>query len=715
MRRRASAGGMVSVAVGALLGAAPLLAGLGAWLPAGATEPASPAAERPGIAREVPATANDLHAPRAHNSPVLTLDPTDERFVALAHRLDEPDFSCGLQVSGDGGRSWAGVDPVVALPEGVDHCYAPQVVFDAEGTLYYLFVGLAGQGNRPRGVWLTTSADRGRSFARPWQILGADNYQVRLAIDRALGEQGRLHLVWLSPEGELTQLGLPPTRNPIMAAHSDDGGETFSEPVEISGPGRQRVVAPAVTVGADHAVHVVYYDLGDDTRDYQGLPGPVWSGSWAVKAASSRNAGAAFADPVVVDDEVAPPERVMSVVTMPPPAATADDDGHVYAGWHDARNGDWDVFAAHSADQGQRWDEPVRINDDEVGNGAHQSLPQLAAAPDGRLDAVFYDRRADPDNHRRHVAYATSHDRGASFSANRPVTSSASDSRTGPRYAVPPAQGHVEDGTGLALHAGDATALAAWPDSRFAVPGTAQQDLYATTVKPTASPDFSWMAVVLAGLVVAMAAAVLIAARRWPARRIRWGPASEDSRSAAFPAGAWRAPARWLRRLIAAARRRPWPARALVSGGVLAGALVVGLLTWLWGLSADPLELPAEPATVEVGLREHAFAFDRPVPAGRVVFRVRNRGDEPHDLVLLQLPTDTVGIDELLEFATPRGLPPVATVPPRQPDETARFAADLAPGRYALVCFVEDADGTPHFHKGMAAEFEVTAHAAPGS
>lgn len=151
------------------------------------------------VLAEMPATGNDLRATQAHNSPQLAVDPTNEDVVALANRLDKPDFSCALQLSGDGGRQWAPVEPVPQIPEGGEKCYAPEIAFDSDGTLYYLFVALAGGGNRPVGVYLTTSEDLGRTFSEPRQLLGAGNYQVRMALDR---NAGRIHLVWLQSSGE---------------------------------------------------------------------------------------------------------------------------------------------------------------------------------------------------------------------------------------------------------------------------------------------------------------------------------------------------------------------------------------------------------------------------------------------------------------------------------------------------------------------------------
>ncbi len=422
----------------------------------------------------LPVTATDLALPEANNSPVLAEDPTNPRFVALASRLDSPDFGCALHLSGDGGRYWVPARPVPELPAGADKCYAPELAFDARGTLYFLFVGLQGSGNSPMGAFLVTSSDRGRSFSPPRPILGSDrnavvgphNYMIRMAIDPSVGRRGRIHLVWLHALAPPPTGGLPDEGNPILASHSDDGGSTFSEPIQVSDPERRRAVAPAVAVGADQSIHVAYYDLRDDAVDYQGLEGSTWEGNWSLVVATSRDGGKRFEPGVVVEQAVVPPGRVMLIFTMASPAL-AVNGGLVLVAWPDARHGDPDIFLRRSADGGLSWANHQRVNDDPTGNGIHQSLPRLSVSPDGRVDAVFFDRRDDPTNTFSHLYYTFSTDRGRRFRPNTMVTSLPSDSRIGPTYqSIRSAEGLVEFGSRLGLLARRSGAVAAWPDTR---------------------------------------------------------------------------------------------------------------------------------------------------------------------------------------------------------------------------------------------------------
>lgn len=430
---------------------------------------------------EVPVTPMNLALAPSSNSPLLVAHPAEPAFVVLANRMDAPDFSCALHLSGDGGASWAETNPVPELPPGAEKCYAPEIAFDRAGVLHYLFVGLQGPGNEPMGAFLTTSEDQGRTFSEPRQVLGPLNFGVRMAIDRDIGATGRIHLVWIHARSDPPSGGFGPPPNPILSAYSDDGGRTLSEPVQVSDVDRQRVVAPALALGPDHSVNVAYYDLKDDAIDYQGLEGAIWGGTWSVLLSTSTNGGQAFGPSVVVDDAVSPPERVMLIFTMAPPSLVATD-GRICLAWADARNGDADVLLRCSHDDGVTWSLPVRLNDDPVSNGKRQYLPRLAVAPTGRLDAIFYDRRADRENLLNHVYYTFSADGGKTFSPNTPLTRYPSNSQIGQQYTGPAAEGQFEFGNRLGLLAGTDGAVAAWADTRNHFPMTTGQDLFTATI-----------------------------------------------------------------------------------------------------------------------------------------------------------------------------------------------------------------------------------------
>lgn len=472
---------------------------------------------------QVAVTAANAQAGRANNSPMVVADPGEGQFLALANRLDAPDYSCSLHVSGDGGKRWTPVTPVPVLPPGADKCYGPEVAIDGKGRIHFAFLGLVGAGNLPMGMFLTTSTDRGRTFSPPRQVQGTLNFGMRMAVDPGFGQEGRIHLVWLHAGAEPGLGSLGTSTNPILASYSDDGGQSFSEPVQVSDSDRRRVVAPALTLGANGAVIVAYYDLLDDARDYQGLEGPTWEGTWELVVARSADRGQTFGPGVVAEAEVVPHERVMVIFTMAPPALVAGGD-RVCVAWTDARNGDADVLARCSSNKGQEWGPASRVNEDPLGNGLWQYMPRLAMAPGGRLDVVYLDRRDDQQNLNNDTSYSYSRDGGRTFApATRLTTTGKSLTLIGQQYAVPSAGERFDFGFRIALLSRDDEALAAWTDTHNSAPTTMAQDIFATTVKPPASEGLSLPRI---GVVVALSIAAAMVAVAWGRRRRESGEAA---------------------------------------------------------------------------------------------------------------------------------------------------------------------------------------------
>lgn len=302
-----------------------------------------------------------------------------------------------------------------------------------------------------------------------------------------------------------------------MAAHSDDGGNTFSEPVQVSDPGRERVVAPTLALAPDGTVHVGYYDLGNDVRDYHGLEGPVWEGTWSMIAPSSSDGGARFSQGAVVDDSIVPHERVMLIFTMPPPALAADGE-RLCAAWTDASLGDPDALLRCSSDGGRTWGERRRLNDDGVGTGSSQYMPRLSMSPDGRLDTIFFDRRNDPQNSNYDIFYSYSTDGGEHFAGNVRVTPRSSSSRIGQQYVGPAAEGKYEFGARLGLLSSPDAAVVGWTDTSNSRANSTGQDVFTAKVSlPSSREQPMWAR--LLGIVVLTVGLIALSTLVRPRRR----------------------------------------------------------------------------------------------------------------------------------------------------------------------------------------------------
>ncbi len=76
-----------------------------------------------------------------------------------------------------------------------------------------------------------------------------------------------------------------------------------------------------------------------------------------------------------------------------------------------------DIILNRSTDGGLTWGTPIRINDDEIG-GNWQWFGSLSVAPNGRLDATWFDTRDNPGTYLSRLYYSYSTDGGLSWSPN---------------------------------------------------------------------------------------------------------------------------------------------------------------------------------------------------------------------------------------------------------------------------------------------------------
>lgn len=443
---------------------------------------------------------------QAHNSPAATANPRDPLNLVVASRVDSPEFSCGLHHSFDGGATWTAT--ALPLPAGQQAaCFAPDASFGPDGTLYVSFTSfapLADHGTVPSGVWVNVSRDGGRSFAGPHQAAGPLAFQVRSLADPS--RAGTVYLAWLQA-ARTGSWGLVGEGSPILVSRSDDGGTTWSEPVPASGPRRARVVAPVLAAGPGDEVLLAYVDVGEDRLDYngghEGKGGEPYGGPWALVVARSADRGATWRE-ATVEPQLTPARRFLQLFA-PTPSLVADRErDRLFVAFHDARLGDPDVWLWTSDDRGRRWSAGRRVNDSPRPDRRAQLLPALAVAGNGRLDVVYYDRRADRRDVRSHLSFQSSFDGGRSFGPTTQLTDRSFDSRIG--YGSE--RGLPELGSRLGVVATDAGALAVWADSRAGTVETGSQDLARAVVATPGPPDgraprrLAGLAAVGAGLAV---------------------------------------------------------------------------------------------------------------------------------------------------------------------------------------------------------------------
>lgn len=420
--------------------------------------------------------ADPSAAVRAQNSPVLAVDPSNRKRMLLAVRIDRPRFGCALYRSDDAGQHWNSVS--VPLPRGYDTCYAPVVAFESSSVAYLAYLTLnthpkdpLSAGNDPNGVWLMRSSDAGITFGTPRHVLGANNIQLRLAIDP---ESHMLVLAWLHGT-ELenhTPLGLGPPPNPLEVMISRDGGKRFSTPEHVNTPSDLRVGAPALAL-RNGRIDILFTDFDGDAHDYQNRARP-FHGHFSLILARSYD-GRHFTQRVV--DSNVEPTGPFLIYLPPQPALAEDASGKAIAvAWQDGRFGAPDVLLRTSGDRGATWRAPVMLNVRER-NASAAILPSVAFGSGDRLDAVYLEQRQRGDRLQTRPFYVFSYD-GVRFSGPAGI-GQWYDGYVGP---ISPRTGVVDLGTRTALAEGPDGPIAVWPDSRLGTRDTGRQDVAAATL-----------------------------------------------------------------------------------------------------------------------------------------------------------------------------------------------------------------------------------------
>ncbi|MDQ6692876.1 MAG: glycoside hydrolase [Chloroflexota bacterium] len=372
-----------------------------------------------------------------------------------------------LDATTDGGLTWR-EQPFAAVP-GAPGNTDPAVFFRSDGRAYIVWTAEVEWPNA--GLYCAWSDDGGFTWNAPVQITRVTGHyddKPWLAFGSNTDPTDTtIYAAWTrDAPGELAG---------IDVAHSTNGGATWSKSVRVDAgswmeddDGAQWIVQPDGTLllmflHSNNAQSATLL-LSRSTDD-----GATWSENrpifniaplpYTLPGEHWRN----FPYPSLVADPV---RGWLSIV---------------WADYSSAETNGADILLARSTDTGATWSKPLRLNDDPAGLVRDQWFPVLASAPDGRLTALWMDRRDDPTNRRYHAYARTSLDGGVNWQPSLRLSSASSD----PNQNIPAGSDGIGDYIGLA--AGPGVVWGAWVDVR-----NGNQDVYAARerfryMKPRAS------------------------------------------------------------------------------------------------------------------------------------------------------------------------------------------------------------------------------------
>jgi hypothetical protein len=442
------------------------------------------------------------------DEPSVVSDPRDDRrlvaaFADVQNPVEEaeeeeaggPDVAPGVSLSRDGGRSWrapAG-GPVLPDPPGftwgdrreASHLAGSDsaVAWSIGDRLFSSTLGFQDPQAPPTGdcaaggLYVYRSDDAGETWTLPaggpafanTTTLFRDKEYIAADAGADSPHAGNVYMVWDDDRYAACPQQFPGNFvvRHIEFAHSADGA-TWSTPIQLAAG---CIAGPIPAVAANGDVYVAWYDC-------QALPNVRYM------VAKSVDGGGSFETPRIAVDHLEPPPNPLpgSRFRVPPfPALATDptDTKRVFLSWSaNAGASQADVFVARSLDGGGTWSPPARLNDDPPDNPRDQFFPWIAVSAAGVVRVMWGDDRLDVVNaggRTYDVFAAESGDHGASFGANRRVSTASSDpdhtGYEGPAGDRPP---FVGDYFGLS-----ASGVAIWTDTR-----NGDDDIFAAPLAP---------------------------------------------------------------------------------------------------------------------------------------------------------------------------------------------------------------------------------------
>lgn len=527
---------------------------------------AASAVDAPVVTKPFHVTKNDLSPARMYTAPYLAADPSDPKLV-VGVTAEFRSRRCSLIYSRDGGATWA-TGRELPSPNDYANCawsnWAGQAAVGRSGNTYLSLTGWDERDGGPRSGNMAPIVARTDNLGDSWNstivvpVRGKEGEAVEqfrpssLVVDSKRGGNDIVYAAFTRTQPNKTAPNAEPSRPMVMV--STDGGRSFGAPVDLSDgvwtdavrqesftagttttaapnastttttapPAGSRAATPnqaanfggsnaRLTLGDDGTVYAVWRSSQSNVPNSQPVAPSTFVSistdrgrTWTTNRVTNYTVG--NASRIAWSKEGSPEGSLVIIFGRNPTTATS---------------GNGDIMVQRSTDGGKTWTELQNITDDTPNEMVAQFTPSISAAPNGRLDAAWWDTRDDPGVRANDVYYSYSEDGGQTWSKNvrisdRPIN------RTFGVWAV-----NFDVSLPVGIASSDELATFAWDDTRNSETGQADpiadelgggvQDVFASSAQFEAIGGGGWpvaakvIVAAVAGLAV-VALALLLAA-----------------------------------------------------------------------------------------------------------------------------------------------------------------------------------------------------------
>jgi len=339
------------------------------------------------------------------NEPSISMDPKNEMFVLAGTNVDN------VFTSDNSGLKWD--ENKLSSKFGV---YGDPVVHIASDTQYYFcHLSKTPEKKHPEmfdRIVFQTSKDRGETWNNGDTIGFNDNKMQDkpwIGVDdkKKSKYKGRIYVSWT--EFDKYKSKNPSDKSRIRIVHSQDTMEGFTSAITVSDTTGDCLDGDNTLEGATTAV-------GKNGEIYV-----VWAGHNFIYFDKSIDGGDTFGKDKIIAKQLSGWNQDIPEVyrTNSMPFIQTNSKGHIFVVYGDTVHGDHDIFLITSRDGGETWTPPTRVNNDEVGNGRDQYMPNMTIDPsDDKVYIVYYDRRNSSSNLFVNVSLASTSD-GKKFTHTR--------------------------------------------------------------------------------------------------------------------------------------------------------------------------------------------------------------------------------------------------------------------------------------------------------
>ena len=325
--------------------------------------------------------------------PYIAIDPTNPSHLIVAWMSFSPftrKVSIKLRTSYDGGETWGSIQTIPHIHESYTSA-DPSLTFDNEGNVYLTFID-HNRDSATGAVFLLRSFDGGLTWETPVEVISSNSDIQKpidrpwISIDRSNGpNRGNVYVTTMPPR----VFGyLPPPYHPYLSI-STDGGNSFSwRYIDTTGWLAGDIIRqPMATlcVSSNGTLHIVYpsYVPSQDTL-------PRFIHAFSGDGGRSFSYNTVLRTSHFVDDTLVKKGYLI--------LADPSNPEHLAFVYLSKPYGDIDVFLLESFDGGITWGEPIRVNDDPIGNNRMQDLIWADFDLDGDLVVTWRDRRNGEDS-----------------------------------------------------------------------------------------------------------------------------------------------------------------------------------------------------------------------------------------------------------------------------------------------------------------------------